>query len=425
MIRSIMTGAAALTLMCAPLSAETIALRGNIWTNPDTNTIENGVVIIEDGEINRIGDADTEIPDDIMVLGDEGNWVTPGIIAPFSRLGIIEVSAESSTDDRGGASAQFASSLRAADGFNPSATPIGVTRIEGVTHAAVAPTCSHTIIAGLGFIANTSGKSNTVIDSNSFLFVELGERGAEHAGGSRSAAWAYLRGALAEGEQQRINTYRPGPTKLVSLSDARVLANVVRGRIKLMLHAQRASDLLQIIELQDDYSNLDIIIVGAAEGWLVADELANAEIPVIIDPFDNLPQSFESLAATGQNARRLIDAGVQTAFANLSDDGHQIRLVLQSAGNAVANGVAHEDALAAITTVPADIFDLTDAGKIEPGSSANLVVWDGDPLQISSSPIAVIIDGELQSLESRQTRLRDRYLSLEPTDKPFSYKKPR
>jgi len=421
MIRSLLLSAA-LSFTCASVSAETLAIRGKIWTGTDAGQIENGIVIVEDGVISRLGDGDLELPEGAVELGGESTWITPGIIAPFSRLGIVEVSAEDSTDDRGGANAQFASSLRAADGFNPSATPIGVTRIEGVTHAAVAPTCSHTIIAGLGFIADTSGNANTVLDDSSFLFVELGERGAQHAGGSRSAAWAYLRGALAEGQQQRAGTYRPGPTKLVSQADARVLADVVRGRIKLLLHAHRASDLLQIIDLQNAYGGLDIVLVGAAEGWLVADELASAGIPVIIDPFDNLPQSFESLAATGQNAERLIEAGVVTAFANLSDDGHQIRLVLQGAGNAVANGVSHDDALAAITTNPAKIFDLDNQGTIQRGANASIVIWDGDPLEITSTPQTVIIDGDVQSMESRQTRLRDRYLSLEPDDKPFSYR---
>jgi len=189
--------------------------------------------------------------------------------------------------------------------------------------------------------------------------------------------------------------------------------------------AHRASDLRNIISLKDDYRNLDIIIVGATEGWLAASELAEADIPVIIDPFDNLPASFESLGATGRNAERLIDAGVQTAFAHLGDNGHQARLALQVAGNAVANGVDHSDALAAITSVPADIFGLRGTGTIVRGADAHIVVWDGDPLQVTTSPQAVIINGQLQLLESRQTKLRDRYLSLSSGDeKPFSYNKP-
>ena len=122
-----------------------------------------------------------------------------------------------------------------------------------------------------------------------------------------------------------------------------------------------------------------------------------------------------------KNAERLIAAGVPTAFAHLGDDGHQARLVLQVAGNAVANGVSHDDAIAAITSVPAEIFGLEDLGTLEVGKTADVVVWDGDPLEVMSSVDAIYIAGEEQSLESRQTRLRDRYLSLYTSEQPLAY----
>ena len=425
MMKRILSASALLAYVQLAAQAETIVAKGKIWTGTETGTIEYGVVIIEDGEIQRIGGPDTDIPEDATVIGASGSWVTPGIIAPFSRLGIVEVSGESSTDDRGGASERYAVSMRASDGFNPAGTAIGVTRIEGVTHAVVAPNASHSIIAGLGFVTNTSGNTESLEDDATFLMVEIGETGAARAGGSRPAAWAHLRGVLADGEKQRIGSYREGPTNLLSKRDAEVMSQVIRGRIKLLFHANRASDLLKIIELQNDYRNLDMVIVGAAEGWMVASELADADIPVIIDPFDNLPASFEKLAATRQNATRLIDAGVTTAFAHLADDGHQPRLALQVAGNAVTNGVAFDDALAAITSAPAEIFDLGNLGTLERGADAHIVVWDGDPLEITSSPQTVIINGVVQSLDSRQTRLRDRYLSLEKDDRPFGYKRPK
>ena len=146
-------------------------------------------------------------------------------------------------------------------------------------------------------------------------------------------------------------------------------------------------------------------------------------MPVIVDPFQNLPATFEQLGATMRNAERLIEAGVTTAFAHLGDSAHQSRLVLQSAGNAVANGVDHDDALTAITAAPAEIFGIEGAGALEPGALGDVVVWDGDPLEVSSAPPTVIIGGEEQSLESRQTRLRDRYLDL-TDDTPFAYRRP-
>ena len=424
MIRTIASSLVAATLLIVTAQAETIVAKGKIWTGTDTGVIEEGVVIIEDGEIIQIGNGDTDIPEDATIIGANGSWITPGIIVPFSRLGIVEVAGESSTDDTGGATERYSVSMRASDGFNPAATSIPVTRIEGVTHAAIAPRTGHSIIAGLGFVADTSGAAESIEDDATFLFVEMGETGAQRAGGSRPAAWSYLRGALREGEQRRIRSFRPAPTNQLSERDADVMAQIISGRIKLLFRANRASDILKIIDLQNDYRNLEMVIVGAAEGWIVANELAEAEIPVIIDPFDNLPANFESLAATRHNAERLISAGVATAFAHLSDDGHQPRLALQVAGNAIANGVEYDDALAAITSVPAEIFDLDDLGTLERGANANVVVWDGDPLEITSSPQSVIIGGNVQSLESRQTRLRDRYLSLEKDERPFGYKRP-
>ena len=143
---------------------------------------------------------------------------------------------------------------------------------------------------------------------------------------------------------------------------------------------------------------------------------------MIIDPFDNLPASFEGLAATQYNAERLIAAGVPTAFSYMSSDTHQSGQVLQSAGNAVGNGVDHNDALAAITTVPAAMFGLSDLGSLERGKIADVVIWDGDPLEVMTNVDAVYIAGEEQSMESRQTKLRDRYISLSSKDKPFAYK---
>jgi len=425
MIRTLLISVSALALTTAPALADTIAAVGKIWTGTEQGMIEDGVVVITDGVVTAVGGPSTDIPTDATILGGEGFWVTPGIISPFSRTGLVEVGAEKTTNDRAGSNENFSVALRASDGFNPAATPIATTRIEGVTRIVVAPSAGGSLFAGQGFIANTSGEADSITQPSAFVYAEIGLGGKSRAGGTRQASWAFLRQALSEAGLAGSGLYRATHRSTLSDADARALARVVRGETKLVLAAHRASDLLKIIELNEDRPALDLVIVGADEGWMVADELAAANIPVVIDPFQNLPASFEQLGATSRNAERLITAGVKTAFSHLGDDGHQARLVLQSAGNAVANGVAHEDALAAITNVPAEIFGIdSDYGDLSPGAIGDLVVWDGDPLEVTVSPVAVVIDGETQSLESRQTKLRDRYLSLEPNDKPFSYRKP-
>jgi imidazolonepropionase-like amidohydrolase len=423
MIRTlILTAVSGLALASA--AAQDIAItNAKVWTGTTAGTLDNATVMVTDGEVTAIGENLGAPRPGVPVIDADGKWLTPGIIAPFSRVGIVEVGAEDSTNDTSASGTVFSVALRASDGFNPSATPIAVTRLEGVTRVAVAPSNGGNIIAGQGFIADTSGAIDSITQDRAFVYIDLGERGAGIAGGSRPAAWAALRGAFADarGYPARFMAHNEGDS--LTRTDAQAFGRAVRGQQLILVNAHRASDIRQIIELKADNSNIDVAIVGADEAWMVADELAAADIPVIIDPFSNLPASFSQLGATSRNAERLIDAGVLTAFAHLGDNGHQARLVLQSAGNAVANGVSFDDAMAAITIAPASIFGLGTLGTIAPGSTGDLVLWDGDPLEVMSAPEAVIINGEVQSLESRQTKLRDRYLDLDETERPLAYRR--
>jgi len=287
----------------------------------------------------------------------------------------------------------------------------------------MAPANGNSIFAGRGFVADTSGGADSITRESVFQLLSLGENGAGISGGSRSAAWATLRAAIDDAVNFTGRYITSPHGAALNRVDAEALAPAARGQQLLLVRMHRASDIRRLIEMQADYPALNVAIVGATEGWIVADELAEAGIPVIIDPFDNLPASFEQLGATSHNAERLIDAGVVTAFAHLGNDAHQSRLVLQSAGNAVANGVSRGDAMRSITTVPADIFGFSDLGRLSSGAIADIVVWDGDPLEITSAPTHVLIDGEEQSMESRQTLLRDRYLSLEGGDLPLAYRR--
>lgn len=422
MIRTLILSAVS-ALAIASAAAQDLAItNAKVWTGTSAGTLENATVIITDGEISALGENLSAPRGGIPVIDAEGKWVTPGIIAPFSRVGIVEVGAEDSTNDTSASGSAFSVALRASDGFNPAATTIPVTRIEGVTRIAVAPSNGSSMIAGQGFIADTSGSANSITQDRAFVYIDLGEGGAGLAGGSRPAAWAALRGAFADarGYPARFMAHNEGDT--LTRNDAQAFGRAVRGQQLILINAHRASDIRQIIDLKETNSNVDLAIVGAAEGWMVAEDLADAGIPVIIDPFSNLPESFAQLGATSRNAERLIDAGVLTAFAHLGDNGHQARLVLQSAGNAVANGVDFEEAMAAITTAPAAIFNLDTLGSIAPGSTGDLVLWSGDPLEVMSAPEAIIINGEIQSLESRQTKLRDRYLELDESEMPLAYK---
>lgn len=411
----------------APVVADTIAITGGtVWTGTDEAPIANGVVLIVDDQIAAVGGDALAIPADATLIDADGKWVTPGIFAPFTRTGLVEVGAEDSTNDISAGESPYSVALNAADAFNPSATSIPVTRIEGVTRMAVAPGFGSTLFAGQGLIADTSGATGSVIKEKAFQYITIGETGADRSGGSRAAAWAKLEAALNDARNFPARYIATPDGAALNRIDAEALIPVARGQQLLLVEAHRASDIRRLITFAKDNSALKIALIGATEGWLVADELAAANIPVIIDPFDNLPARFEQLAATAHNGERLIKAGVKTAFAHLGDNGHQTRLLLQNAGNAVANGVRQADAIAAITSVPADIFGQSDLGRLSSGAKGDVVIWDGDPLEITSAPTAVLIDGEVQPLESRQTKLRDRYLSVEDADAgdlPLAYRK--
>jgi imidazolonepropionase-like amidohydrolase len=188
------------------------------------------------------------------------------------------------------------------------------------------------------------------------------------------------------------------------------LREYLSGAARVVFDVQRAADIRQVLALAQR-EHLRIAVRGAAEAWRVAAELAQAEVPVLLDPLDDLPQSFDAIGATLENAARLERAGVRIAFSFNDPQPHNIRKLRQGAGIAVAHGLPFEAALAALTRTPAEIFGVGDRnGSIERGRPADLVLWSGDPLEVTTLADAVFIQGVQQVMRSRQSELRDRYL---------------
>jgi imidazolonepropionase-like amidohydrolase len=423
MIHKLMAGIALCAVAAMGASAETYVIEGKkVWTGTDAGTIENGVVVIRDGVIAAVGPSTTPKPEGASVISAE--WVTPGLISAFSQTGIVEVDAEDSTNDAVAALSGFSASLDASDGFNPDDTAVDVSRLGGLTRIAVAPQPSTNLFAGQGFVADTSGAQDTDIKARAFTFITLGEGGAGLAGGSRPAAWAQLRAAFDDARAYPARYLAGGEGDVLNRRDAEALAPAARGRQLILIDARSAADLNAVMDLAESNRNLKFAIVGADEGWRVADRLARLKIPVMVDGFSNLPTSFAQLAATQENAARLDEAGVQVAIVNLDNSSHLARLMTQIAGNTVANGMDWNDAMRALTVTPAAIYGLSGYGILAPGAHADVVAWDGDPLEVTSNADAVFIDGELQDMTSRQTELRDRYRSLGKEDRPYAYAKP-
>jgi len=418
-MRLLLLSAGALIASAGLAAAQTFAVENaRIIANDGSAAIESGTVVIENGMLSAFG-ADAAAPEGATRIDGEGLWVTPGAIAPVTALGLVEVGAVSGSNDTSADDLDISLSLSAADAYNPLAAPIAVTRIEGVTHAGISIGSDANIFGGRGALVELSGDYDPVVQEDAFVFLNLGEGGARGAGETRAGSWAFLRKALDEAQAHGGLFYRRPENPALNEADAKVLKRAINGGIPLIIDVDRSSDILRVLRLTEDFPRMDLILHGVSEGWMVADAIAAAEVPVIVTPENNLPGSFETLGARIDNATLLNEAGVTVALN--TGGGHQVRLVYQQAGIAVAHGMSWEDAFAAITTIPAEMLGASELGVLRTGQAATLVVWDGDPLEVTSSPVAVFIDGERIPLVSRQTRLRDRYLDLDD-DTPLAYR---
>jgi imidazolonepropionase-like amidohydrolase len=403
--------AAALAL-ASPAAAETVLIQnGRVVTNAVAGVLENGDVLIVDGRIAAIG-AEVAAPRGARVIEARGRYVTPGAFAAMSELGLSEISGSGAPNDADIEGDLVAAAADAGRAFDPGVTAIAVTRLEGVTRAAIAPSGTASLFGGRGALVSLGGRPDSVFGAGAFMVVELGETGAERTGTSRAALWPAFEAALRDAREYP-QRYRSGQGGAVlNELDAEALAPFARGQGMFLVHVEAAADIRRLIAFNRANPHLRFAIHGGAEAWQVADELARARIAVILDPLSNLPDRFERLSARADNAALLHAAGVRIAIAPKPGDvdAHQARLALQLAGNAVANGLAWNDAFAAVSRGPAEIFGVGDRlGRLERGYLADVVIWDGDPLEVMSAPVAVFIEGVEQRLVSRQTRLRDRY----------------
>lgn len=405
-----------LALLSLPAAAETVAITGGkVITMGPAGTIENGTVVIQDGRIRAVG-ANVAVPDSARRIDAAGKVVTPGLMDSISRLGLVEVSAVEGTRDSRTGSDTITAAFDVVDAFNPRSILIPVNRVEGLTRTVIAPAPGSSLIAGQGALIHLGGPEggpeSYLVKPRVAMFGVLGEAGMEYGGGSRAAALLRLREALADAREYAKNrqAYDQGERREYSLSrlDLEALQPVVRGEMTMVLMGvNRASDIEAALRLAKE-EKLKIMLAGASEAWIVADQIAAARVPVLITPVENLPGSFESLGATLENAARLHRAGVTFAF--MTGEAHNARNIRQFAGIAVANGLPWDASLAAMTSVPARLWGIADRyGTLEPGKDADVVVWDGDPLEITSFPEAVFIRGVQMPADSRQLELRDRY----------------
>jgi imidazolonepropionase-like amidohydrolase len=377
--------------------------------------IERGTVLMAGGKITAVG-ADVAVPADAKVIDAAGKIVTPGWIESSTNIGIVEIglSAEG-TADQNTTDRELSAAFNVVDSFNPFSTVIPVTRVEGITRAVVAPGGTGNVILGQAAVFDLAGEQvpASVTKAPVAMFAALGEAGAGIAGGSRSSAILRLREMLQDAIDFNLNRAAWNAAQRRDYArgrlDLEALRPVIRGEIPLAIQANRASDILGAIRLAEEFK-LKLVILGAAEGWIVANELAQKKIPVVIKPLTNIP-TFDALAATLENAARLQQAGATLVLSSF--DTHNARNLRQEAGNAISYGLDREAALRAVTLTPARTWGIADrTGSIEPGKDADLVIWSGDPFELTTAADRVFIRGQEMPKDTRQKALFEKYRTL-------------
>jgi len=405
----------ALALAAVTAQAQTIMIRGaTVHTMDKAGVLENTDVLISGGEIRKIGQ-DLPVPADIHVFNADGKPLTPGFFAGVSSIGITEVSAVDGSVDGGLALKEMRPEFDVTPAFNPNSTLVPVTRIEGFSFTLLGAGSKGTIFGGQGQMVALDGGYDSQF-GQPVLFINVGQDASKLSGESRAGQWMLLEQAMREAA-----TPPPAGTPSLLTRAGRETLAAFADSGKVVFEVDRASDILQTLKFTKRHG-LDLVISGGAEAWMVAGELAKAKVPVLLDPLGNRPTNFDTLGARMDNAAILHAAGVTVAITGAGS--HNARNQRQMAGNAVSYGLPHEVGIAALTRNPANIFGVADQqGSIQKGMPANVVLWSDDPLEVTTAAEVVVINGKLIPMESRQTKLRDRYLEENP-EMPRAYNKP-
>jgi imidazolonepropionase-like amidohydrolase len=397
--------------VASPAAAQTFAItNAHLVTPGPVGEVDSGTILVRDGRIVAAGNGVT-VPAGLRTIDAKGAIVTPGLIAVNTALGLVEVNSVDGSVDTKTKNSGISASFDVQYGLNPASTLIPIARLGGVTHAVVMPDYDDSDqerelpFAGKAAMISLGEGANILHRPGIGMMLELGEDGAARVGGSRAAEFVQLRQIFDLARQAPREDY---PFEL-SQADVAALKPVLAGTMPLIVVVHRAADIRQVLKLARDYK-LKIILSGAEEAWRVADEIAAAKVPVLVNPTSNIPSSFDMLGASLQNAAILKAAGVEIAIGG-NDAGHRVREMRYNAGLAVSRGLPYAAGIEALTLAPARIFGVADQmGSIAPGKAADIVIWDGDPLEPLTQPTAIFIAGQEQPLTSRATELGKRYM---------------
>lgn len=383
-------------------TAETVAITNTtVYTGTEQGVISDANIVIEDGKIIAINPSNLEVD---RTIDGQGRIVTPGFIAAMSQLGLVEVGAVSTSRDssakKGGIT--FDPSMA----FNPESSLIPFARKGGITHSIVSPRGGDDIFSGTAFVADLSGEYDSVVETELAVVANFGAESKD----SRASSLLSLISKL-EAQQKKLDTAKEDDKKAKEPSaEEKLLTSLLKGEKPLVASASRATDILHLLKIKADFG-LNLVLAWSKDAAKVKAQIAEAEVPVIVGAMDNLPGNFDSMHASLDTAGELEKAGVKVLLA--VNDSHMILNLRYDAGNAAANGMSKEGAIASVSSNIAEVFKLEELGQVAEGKTANLVLWSADPFEYSTKVESLWIDGEEVSTESRQDKLRDRYTSKE------------
>ena len=413
----------------AAAANETIALKGGKLLTITHGVIENGVVVMQNGRITAVGGPGTAIPSGAKVIDVSGMTVYPGLIDSETHLGLTEVSADRMTNDELEPSDEIMPHMHVYDGFHAETALIPVTRINGITNAIVAPASGDTLPGQDSFIQlagpsatemltvrdiamplNFTGQQrrNQNFDQAKFPFTRMGMATQLRQAfidaldyDQKLAAYEKKKSSSDEKEKDKAGT----PPKRDLKFEA--LLPYLHGKKPVVLAAEQPNDLLTALDLANEF-HLKVILNHVTHSASLLDKIAATGLPVIVGPIYEQPKEDERYDAVFKMPAELAKRGVKIAFA--SYDAHNARNLPYAAGYAVGFGLPPDEALKALTINPAQMWGVDkDLGSLDVGKMGNVVVANGDPLDVKTDVKHVFIQGQEIPLVNKQTELRDQY----------------
>ena len=396
------------------LQAESVAITNTtVYTAEQQKVLYDATIIIENGIVTDINPK--QLSADRSVDGS-GKVITPGFIPVGNHLGLLEVNSIAPTRDISPEEPSI--HFDPAYAYNSNSSLIAYARKGGITESIVFPyQTDNALFSGQAFSVPLKGTDIQLIDHKIAIVAHFGETRK----GSRATNLQSLKELLQQHSPKKnviaktnADTESEGHKNKLKKTIKRLLSK----EIPLVAEASRASDILHLIEIKKQF-DIELVIMGGHQANQVAAQLAKENIAVMVEVMENLPQSFDRIHSSLQLAAELERAGVPLILFN--SDTHMLMNLRLDAGNAVANGLSRQGAIDALTLTPSNIFKLK-LGQILQGQAANLVLWSGDPFEISSHVMHMWINGSEVSVESRADKLYKRYSQQQP-QMPAGYNK--